>query len=171
MVVRIIRSEGISGAFKGFSASMINTFSMRESGVRRRCQVEWGFCMPKSSENVIPRPARRGSITSIRRGGETRIECHPVCWRVASIQQSRRISSRNLTEIPGAHADSGGHAQTSSGVIDASGPEAGRVTRAHPLESQLRFPRRDDRRSSTERRVGSLSATLCILRVMRCRWR
>lgn len=30
MLVRIIRKEGILGAFKGFSASMINCFSMRE---------------------------------------------------------------------------------------------------------------------------------------------
>jgi len=30
MLIRIVRTEGISGAFKGFSASMINTFSMRE---------------------------------------------------------------------------------------------------------------------------------------------
>lgn len=30
MLVRIVRTEGIAGAFKGFSASMINTFSMRE---------------------------------------------------------------------------------------------------------------------------------------------
>jgi hypothetical protein len=30
MLIRIVRTEGLSGAFKGFSASMINTFSMRE---------------------------------------------------------------------------------------------------------------------------------------------
>ena len=30
MLVRIIRTEGVMGAFKGFSANMINTFSQRE---------------------------------------------------------------------------------------------------------------------------------------------
>lgn len=30
MLVRIIRTEGVSGVFKGFSANMLNTFSMRE---------------------------------------------------------------------------------------------------------------------------------------------
>lgn len=30
MVIRIVKTEGIAGAFKGFSASMINCFSMRE---------------------------------------------------------------------------------------------------------------------------------------------
>lgn len=30
MLIRIIKSEGISGAFKGFTANMLNTFSMRE---------------------------------------------------------------------------------------------------------------------------------------------
>jgi hypothetical protein len=34
-LLRILREEGISGAFKGFSANMINTFSMRASGVSR----------------------------------------------------------------------------------------------------------------------------------------
>jgi hypothetical protein len=31
MLVRIIRTEGVMGAFKGFSANMINTFSQRAS--------------------------------------------------------------------------------------------------------------------------------------------
>lgn len=30
MLVRIIRTEGVTGAFKGFSANMINTFSQRK---------------------------------------------------------------------------------------------------------------------------------------------
>jgi adenine nucleotide transporter 17 len=30
MLVRILKTEGLAGAFKGFSANMINTFSMRE---------------------------------------------------------------------------------------------------------------------------------------------
>ena len=33
MLVKIVRTEGVSGTFKGFAASMINTFSMRESAV------------------------------------------------------------------------------------------------------------------------------------------
>lgn len=32
MLIRIIRTEGVAGAFKGFSANMINSFSMRECG-------------------------------------------------------------------------------------------------------------------------------------------
>lgn len=32
MLIRIIRTEGLSGTFKGFAANMINTFSMRTSG-------------------------------------------------------------------------------------------------------------------------------------------
>lgn len=30
MLLRIIKTEGLAGVFKGFSANMINTFSMRE---------------------------------------------------------------------------------------------------------------------------------------------
>lgn len=30
MLVKIVRTEGVTGAFKGFSANMINTFSQRE---------------------------------------------------------------------------------------------------------------------------------------------
>jgi hypothetical protein len=30
LLIRILRTEGVSGAFKGFSANMINTFSQRE---------------------------------------------------------------------------------------------------------------------------------------------
>jgi len=30
LLIRIMRTEGLTGAFKGFSANMINTFSMRE---------------------------------------------------------------------------------------------------------------------------------------------
>lgn len=30
MLVRIIRTEGISGAFKGFGANMVNSFSQRK---------------------------------------------------------------------------------------------------------------------------------------------
>jgi len=31
MLLRIIKTEGLAGVFKGFSANMINTFSQRES--------------------------------------------------------------------------------------------------------------------------------------------
>lgn len=30
MLIRILRTEGLAGTFRGFAASMINTFSMRE---------------------------------------------------------------------------------------------------------------------------------------------
>lgn len=75
MLVRIVRTEGISGAFKGFSASMINTFSMREcrsvaarARLRRShfraprvrgltvisAQLEWGnteSCQPRAPDH------------------------------------------------------------------------------------------------------------------------
>lgn len=31
MLVKIVKTEGLTGVFKGFPASMINTFSQRES--------------------------------------------------------------------------------------------------------------------------------------------
>lgn len=34
MLIRILRTEGLAGTFRGFAASMINTFSMRKC---RRC--------------------------------------------------------------------------------------------------------------------------------------
>lgn len=34
MLIRILRTEGLAGTFRGFAASMINTFSMRECPAR-----------------------------------------------------------------------------------------------------------------------------------------
>ena len=38
MLIRIIKTEGLSGTFKGFAANMINTFSMRESIIHHHCE-------------------------------------------------------------------------------------------------------------------------------------
>lgn len=48
MLVRIIRTEGVTGAFKGFSANMINTFSQRKSIVTYTWKVrqEEGLQIP-----------------------------------------------------------------------------------------------------------------------------
>lgn len=37
MLLKIIKTEGLSGVFKGFSANMINTFSQRTSNINSPC--------------------------------------------------------------------------------------------------------------------------------------
>lgn len=42
MLIRIVRTEGVTGVFKGFSASMINTFSMRECSEKEKATLPLG---------------------------------------------------------------------------------------------------------------------------------
>ena len=58
MLIRIIRTEGVSGTFKGFAANMINTFSMRKWACsflthRLQCERAEGLFIRLSSRSGV----------------------------------------------------------------------------------------------------------------------
>jgi adenine nucleotide transporter 17 len=46
MLLRIIKAEGLSGVFKGFSANMINTFSQRMSLLHKSSNLSYQTILP-----------------------------------------------------------------------------------------------------------------------------